>query len=330
VVAGLIFNHGRADVEASRGAGGTPDLKLIFDEATHAQMSRTIYPSRLSGSYEDRYSAAPGTETNEFTFAGLLDFNQMALWGSLFFKGITTGTGAGADKSWDFTPTQTSDDLKSIVIQFGVTDTLGATTPGWQVPYCVGEELSLNFSKAEDSPGITFDARLVSPKAATQISAYTGTAPEPTLQLASHVNTAVTIDTTTLGSTADNDVTNIAFTLNNGFVNLFTLNNTTAAQDTFRPNARVWQAVISRYWRNDTELDAYLAKTVRKIRVRTTGAVLGGSTYKIDLELYGVYTGRTWQNVDGLMIEQLTLQPLYDTSAATSVDLLVVNSLASI
>ena len=330
MVAGLIFNHARAVIEATRGAGGTPGRKVIFDEGVHNQNVRTIYPARLSGSYENRYSAATGTETNEFNFSGLLDFNDFAFWGSLFFKGITSGAGAGADKSWDFTPTQTTDDLKSALIQFGVTDSLGVTTPGWSVPYCVGEQLDLNFSKAEDSPGITFGARLVSPKAATQISAYTGTAPEPALQLASHIQTAVTIDTTTLGSTADNDVTNVAFTMNNNFVNLFTLNNSAAAQDTFRPNARTWQAVVTRYWRNDTELDAYVAKTIRKIRIRTLGQVLGASNYKLDLELYGVYTGRTWQNVDGLMMEQLTLQPLYDTTAGTSLDALLVNSLASI
>ena len=330
MVAGRIFTHARADIEATRGAGGTPDLKVIFDEGDHAQGVGTIYPARLSGSYEDHYDAAAGTETNELTFSGLVDFNQMALWGALFFKGITTGTGAGANKTWAFLPTQTTDDLKSLLVQFGVTDTLGASTPGWSIPYCVGEEFTLGYSKAPDSPGITFSARLVSPKAATQITAFTGTGPEPALQLASHVNTQVYIDSSTLGATADNYVTAVDFRLSNGFVNLFTLNNSTSAQDTFRPNARDWSATFTRYWINDTELDAYVAKTPRKIRIRTTGAVLGSGTYQMDLEMYGVWLDRSWTEQDGLRLEQLTLGRRYDTGAATSLNLSVVNALASI
>lgn len=328
--AGAIFTHARADLEATRGAGGTPDTKVIFDEGVHEQTVNTIYPSRLSGSYEDHYDAAAGTETNAFQFNGLVDFNQMAFWGNLFFKALASGTGAGADKTWAFLPTQTTDDLKSAVIQYGLTETLSATQGGWQVPYCVGEQLVLSYSKAPDSPGIRFQSRLRSPKVATEIAAYTGTAPEPTLQLASHIGTQVTIDAATLGSTADNNVTAIEFTLNNNWVDLFTFNNTASAQDTFRPNARAWSATITRYWANDTELDAYKAKTLRKVRIRTTGAVLGGSNYRMDLELYGVYTGRTWVDADGLKMEQLTLQPRYDATAATSLNLNLVNSLTAV
>jgi hypothetical protein len=329
-VAGQIFTHCRADLEATRGAGGTPDTKVIFETGEHLQSVNTIYPTRLSGEYEDHYDASAGTETNEFNFGGLVDFNQMAFWGNLFFKTVASGTGAGADKTWAFLPTQTSDDLKSAMLQFGVTDSLSATQPGWQVPYVVGQELTLTFSKAPDSPGIGYSARLISPRAATQITAYTGAAAEPTLQLASHIGTQVTIDASTLGSTADNYVTNVEFRLNNGFVNLYSLNNSANAQDTFRPAARDWSATITRYWVNDTELDAYIAKTLRKIRIRTTGAVLGGSNYRMDLELYGVYTNRTWTEVDGLKMEVLTLSRRKDSTAGTSVNLNLVNSLASV
>ncbi|MCI0581848.1 MAG: hypothetical protein L0227_02965, partial [Chloroflexi bacterium] len=60
------------------------------------------------------------------------------------------------------------------------------------------------------------------------------------------------------------------------------------------------------------------------------GPALGGSNYKIDLDLYGAYTGRTWSEVDGLGIETFTLSPVYDTTATTDMSLVVVNATASI
>lgn len=329
-VAGQIFTHARTVVEATRGAGGTPTTKIIFDDGDHKQTVNTIYPSRLSGSYEDHFDATPGSESNEFSFSGLVDFNQMPFWGNLFFKGLASGTGAGADKTWAFLPTQTSDDLKSAAIQFAVSDTLGGTQNGWSVPYCVGDEFKLGYSKSLDSPGITFDATLRSPKAATKISALTGSAPEPSLQLASHINTFVTIDSTTLGATTDNFVTKVDFTLKNNWVDLFSLNNTATAQDTFRPNGRDWSATITRYYSNNTEYDAFVAKAPRKIRIRTNGITLGATTYRMDLELYGVYTARSWSDADGLKMEQFTLSRRYDTTAGTSVNLNIIAATATV
>lgn len=331
MVAGAIFRHARADVEATRGAGGTPDLKVIFDSLEHNQNVATISPTRLSGSYEDMYDHAPGTETNELLFGGLVDFNQMALWGSLFFKGITAGTGAGADKAWAFLPTQTTDDLKSLYVQLGQTDTLSATTPGVEIPYCVGEEFTLGYSKAPDSPGITFSARLLG-GAATDITAYTGAAAEPTLQLASHINTQVYVDESggTIGTTEDDYFTAADFTLNNNWVNLFTLNAETSYQDTFRPNARTWAATLTRYYQNDTERARYKTKTERLVRIRTTGAVLGAGTYRMDLDLYGVWETRQWTDSDGLTLEQMVMRRKYNAAAGTSVNLGIVNALASI
>lgn len=329
-VAGTIWTAARADIEATRGAGGTPDLKVIFDSLTHEQNIANIYPTRLSGSYENHYDATAGTQTNRVVATGLVDFNQMVLWGNLYFKGLVTGVGAGADKTYSFLPSQTTDDLKTLLMQIGMTDSLSASQPGWSLPYLVGEEFKLVYSKEPESPGITFTSTMTSPSSATDITAFTGTAPEPTLQLASHIGTQVYIDTTTLGSTADNYVTNIDFTLTNNWRSLYSFNNTANAQDTFRPNAVDWNCVITRYWANDTEYEAWKIKTPRKVRIRTLGPSLGGSTYKMDLELYGVWAERSWSDADGLRMEQLTLRPRYDTTAATSKRLEIISSLASI
>lgn len=329
-VAGQIWHSARADVEATRGAGGTPDTKLIFQSMTHAQEVADITSTRMSSSYEDTYDHVAGTETNEFNFTGLVDYNQMALWGKLFFKGAATGVGAGADKTWAFLPIHTSDELSSLLIQAGMVDALSATQPGVSVPYCVGEEFQLGWSKEATSPGITFAAKLISPKAATDITVFTGTSPEPSYKLASHINTQVFIDDATAGTTADNYVTAVSFTLNNNWSHLYSLNATTAAQDTFRAKAVTWTAQITRYYTNNTERAKYKNKGERAVRVRTTGDVLGAANYRIDLDLYGVWESKTWTDGDGLTMEQLTMARKYSVSAATSRNLGVVNAIATV
>ena len=62
----------------------------------------------------------------------------------------------------------------------------------------------------------------------------------------------------------------------NGLTYLDALDGTNVAKALLRPKPRTWRLQLTRYYRNDTALDAYVAKTLRKIRVRSLGPVLGG------------------------------------------------------
>jgi hypothetical protein len=75
-----------------------------------------------------------------------------------------------------------------------------------------------------------------------------------------------------------------------------------------------------------------LATTVRKIRLQTTGPVVGGSNYRIRLDLYGVWDGDQYEKaeVDGLGVEKFVLVPQYDGTATTDFSLEVVNATAAI
>ncbi len=325
------FKSLRAGLETTRGTNVAPTRGIQFTEGTHNQDVETIYPEELRNSYFGHYSGDAGTETNSFELGGSMGFSSLIEQANLHIKAVASGTGAGADKTWTFLPTGTTDDLKTATLQFGYSDGIGATRPAWEVGYCIGNELTLAWDKSPGQPGATWRSTLLSAEAATQISAFTGvgTYTAENGGLVKAVNTAVFIDTATLGATADNDVLSIEWVLQSGPVNLYTLNNTAAAQDTLRPNPWDWEARIRRYYRNDTEVDAYVAKTLRKIRVRTLGPVLGGSNYKIDLELYGKYTARTWAEVDGLGVEEFTLKPVFDATATTHFQLVLVNDQAT-
>jgi hypothetical protein len=320
-----IFTSLRAALETTRGTALNPTRILEQTDFSHTPSVATIRPEERRGSYFGFYRASAGREQHSLTFSGNLTYNQAAWLGNLYIKGVTTGTGAGADKSYAFTPSSATDDLKSATLEWGYDTALSATQPGFRLPYAVGDQLQITFDKAS-ADGVTFSADMHSPKAVTQISAFGGTPTAIASTAVSPVQVQVAIDTATIGTTVDNYVTVADWTLTNNWTDLDTLNATTAAQDTFRVSARAWQLAVTRYKINDTELDAYNAKTIRKVRITATGPTLGSSTYKITLDLYGVWTGYTNASVDGLAMETLTLEPVYDSTATTDFSMTVVTA----
>lgn len=324
-----VFQSWRAGLESTRGTNVTPTRICYAEEAVHEQDVATIRPVELRNSYTPVYSASAGPERNALEFSGRMSYDDLIWWANLFIDAEASGTGAGADKTWTFLPVHTSDAVKTATIQLGYGDTIG-TAPGIELGFCMGETFNLHFEKNDDG-AVTYSARLMSPEAATQITAFTGALSDRTVTLASCNNTQLFSDPGgTIGTTADTTFVSLDWTLNLGPVPLYTLNNSTAATNAYRPNHRTWTATLVRQFTNDTYWDDYVDKTVQKIRCRTLGPTLGASNYKIDLDLYGVVTNRRNSDVDGIITEELTLEPVYDTTAATDHQLVVVNATASI
>lgn len=317
----------RSFLETTRGTGGTPTRLVYFNEGTHEQKVATIAPTEKRASYRPTYRAYPGIERDGLNFSGDFTYDQAILWLNLHVKAVAAGTGGGADKTWTFLPTSTTDDLKSATFQFGYTDSIGATRPAWSLVGCLGDELKLSWRKGET---VQFESKLMSAYAATQISAFTGALSDVVTTSGLGTTTTVTIDTTTIGTTADPDVMDVDFTLNNGFVYLDGLNNTATATEILRPEPTTWALDFTRYYRNDTELDLNLLKTPRKIRIKT--AIGAGTSYAITLDLYGVYDGDSYSKtvVDGLGVEKYKLVPIYDTTATADFSFVVVNQSGTI
>ena len=322
------FTSARIKPEATRGAGGTPTKVLNFTNATHTQDVATVRPEEL-GSYFAYKRASAGTETNSFEFEGNLDFSTLPYWAGLFVNGTAAATG-GTPWQYTFTPSGTADNLDSWVLEMGDTGAIASGTPGVKVSYILGNELTLRFAKSPTEPGVTYTASLLSSGTATQLAAFTGSPTEGTAAFVATNATQVYIDASTIGNTADSNVTEVEFTLQNNPVNLYTLNNSAAAQGVYRPNPRNWSATITRYYANDNEWDVYQSKAERKVRVLCTGPTYGTATYKFQLDLYGVYTGREMVDVDGFVMERLTLEPFYDTTATTDFAMTVFSDTSSI
>lgn len=322
-----VFTSLRAALETTRGTGVNPVRILESTDFDHTPDVKTIRPKERRGSFFAFYRSAVGREKHAISFGGNLTYNQLAWLGQVFVKGGVTGTGAGADKTYAYVPSSATDDLKSVTFEFGYDTALSGTQPGFRLVYGVGDELEITFDKAADE-GVTFKTGFHSPKAIAQLSAFGGTPSALASTAISPVQTQVYIDPTTIGTTVDNYVTKAVWKLNHGWTDLDTLNATTAAQDTFRVGERGWTLELTRYGINDNELDRYYDKAVRKIRILSTGPVLGGSNYKATLDLYGVLDtdGHKVGISDGLAFETLKYVPVYDATAVTDHSLTCVTA----
>jgi hypothetical protein len=324
-----VFSSVRAALEATRGTGVNPTRYLEFTDFTPTHDTMLIRPRESRASLFGHYRAAAGRTTGGVSFSGNLSYNQLAWLGETFIKAVGTGVGAGADKTYAYTPASATDDVKSATIEYGFDTSLSAGTPGFRQVYCLGRELNITWDKGSQD-GVTFSADFTSPSGASQITSFGGTPTQIASTAMSPNNTAITIDAATIGTTADLYAPSLSWTLTNGFTDLNTLNNTSGAQATFRTGEWAWTAELTRYYVNDNEQDRFVDKAVRKIRVVNTGPALGGSTYRAQLDLYGVIENATWDRSDGLVMETLTYVPVYDSTAATHFALTVVTAEASI
>lgn len=324
-----ILNSARAALEAVRNTRLDPTRKIYFADGMHAQEVGTIRPRELRRSYFGSHRAYPGLERNSFDFGGDATFEELPWWLNLHVKALAAGTAGGVGNeaaiTWDFTPSASADDQKSATIQF---DLDGPQL--FEVPGCLGDELTLTYRKGEE---VKFSSKLLTARGATQIGAFTGVGPDRALTTALGTATTVFVDPTTIGTTAD-DVEEATFKLSNRYAHRDALDGTRLAKEMKRPQPLDWTLDVSRYFASVAELNAYLAKTARKVRVRTDGPVIAGTAgsiaRRVDLDCYGVWDKHTWAKVDGMIYARMTLVPLYDTTAATDYRLTVINDVASV
>ena len=312
----------RGALESVKGTDLTPTRILYPSSVPKVKRDvGSIVISPLRGSFRPNRAVYPGLDTTTMTVEGTAFYDELAFWLSLAVKGGLSGTGATADKSWAFTPSNATDDLKSATLQWGVP---GAATL-WKLNYLMATALTLKYKK---DAAVEYSIDLVTPKAPIDIAAVTGSLTDLTHVAALGTTTAVYIDTTTIGSTADPNVVEAEFSIDNGLVVTKALNATGTGIEIARPNPVKWELKLTRLFQTATERTAAWAKTERKIRILATGPTLGSSAYGLTIDMWGFIDGIEEADVDGIGAEKLTILPLEDTAKDFQVTL--VNSLASI
>jgi hypothetical protein len=314
-------------LESTAGSAVSATRVLYADEATPSQEVTSIANTTLRGTFFETHEINAGVERNGLNISGPVLYNQIPFWLESSVKGGVTPSGTVAPYTWAYTPNSgTANAPKTFTAEWGWADG-GTAVPIYLLPGCATDELSIAYVKDE---AVTFTATTIAAGTVTLGTAYSASPSDTTQISVLGVGAAVFIDTTTIGSTADTSVQEATFTLTRGLVRREVLDGTSASVDTVAPVARQARLEIVRYFTNRTELDKFLLKGERKIRIRTTGPVLGAGNYEFTVDFYGVADTHEIAEVDGVIVANIAYRGIVDSSAATDFSITVKNNLATI
>jgi len=314
-------------LESTAGSAATATRVLYVNEATPSQEVTSIANTTLRGNFFEAYEINPGVERNGLNVSGPVLYNQIPFWLESSVKGGVSASGTVAPYTWAYTPNSgTANAPKTFTAEWGWADG-GTVVPTYLLAGCATDELSITYVKDE---AVSFSATTIAAGTVALGTAYSASPADTTQISVLGVDAAVYIDATTIGSTADTSVQEATFTLTRGLVRREVLDGTSAAVDTVAPVARQARLEIVRYFTNRNELDKFLLKSERKIRIAVTGPTLGAGNYEFTLDFYGVADTHEVAEVDGVIVANITYRGIVDSSASTDFSITVKNNLSAI
>ena len=330
----------RAALGASEAAATTPTRLMYFGAPSNIDTSGL----QQFDTIEDRLAWAKadglrnlynGMENNTFRVSGVPasyeDFGFILATCPGVVSG-STGQGANTPTTTDtsaytrtFTPSQTVTDWGStggydMNLQVGMTDLIG--TVGWSVPGLRLSEWALHFNRRASGTdtGLTYDATWMSHKAETDITSFTGSLSDRTQTLALGTQFKAYVDTSSIGSTADTNIISADFTYSRPPTFHPGADGTGNYTSMHFPQQVTTHLTLTRKFSDKTELNAYTAKTLRKVRLKCEGALIGSSTAlnTIQLDFIGKIVDHTPVEVDGLWYATIELDGMFDSSQTAS------------
>jgi hypothetical protein len=348
--------HALVNLESLRGA-----LEVAEGDATTP--TRLLYPGKGGGitiaqnveTIRDERAWNKGTSTANI-YPGMQDVAvRLSNWAVTYedvgwWLSLLCASGSGTPTTVDttafsrtFTPHQTnftvgSAGTRSAHIQFSTSDFIG--TRGWSVPGLVIEDLELIMKKRASGTdtGALLNATLRTASAATNITSFTGSLSDRAQTHVLGQQFKTYFDASTMGSTADANITEVTLRVNRPASFHDGMDNTALHSSMHRANGWTSQLSIVRKFSDATELDAYMgsnfAKTTRKVRTIAEGAVVGATTAKntLRVDFVGKYTDKSeygGQNVDGIWYQNLTLDGIYDSTLTADYEIFTQNSISA-
>jgi len=336
----------RGAVEATEGAATTP-TRLLYLPQGALTYSRTKEPIAIElgwakfDAVQDILSGIEDVTVNVAT--SLVSTEDFGWWLSAFdgafgavgtLSDTTAYTRTGAPSQTDNTISATGQ--RSLHLQYAATDLVA--TYGISLPGLVGESLTFNFAKRASGTdtGCTWSGTFRTGYPAIPITAFTGSLSDraQTWMIGNYGKTFV--DTSTMGGTADPEITSGSFTLNRPAAFHDGLDATGNHTSMHRPNQWETGLTLLRKFSNLTEYNAYVGtasvKTLRKVRVLFEGALAGAATAKhtVRLDFVGKHVAISepeWQ--DGLYYATHTLRGIYDTGIGASWRFMTTNAIAA-
>ena len=323
----LLVTVAQAGLEATPGTGVAATHVVDHDPGSF-NLKRDIKKIRIrnAGSLATGHRSYPGQEMVAVDYSFPVTYDRLIVYLNQFLGPLTAGAGAGADKTWTWDGTKISDLLDQ---QKRTTFEVGGTN--WpsdlKVVGCAGDKLTLSIKQNDNWQGKVAYIGMVTTEAAR-----TGALTLPaTLVDVLGTTTKVYIDSSTIGTTqVVGSIVTAEIEIDLGTAARFTLDSTGTPYRIAQPNPRVIGCKMVAEFGALTEYDAWVADTARKVRIVSTGPVLGGSFYKAQFDLYGTWEAAPlgWDNGVGTLA--LELKGRYDATAAAEIGAVVICSLVAL
>lgn len=293
-----------------------------------------LYPQMNGLLLQNKASAPIAMKATNFTLQADLTFEQILHVLNATFMGLLTGTGAGADKTWTFNPTFTTDPaLNAFTLQKRMTD--GSTNWDERVSYAMGKSFEIGGAIGENCK-LSMEGFGRPIELATAI---TGAISMPTVNFVPTSLWKIYIDDT-FGGIGSTQLLGTLYGFKFNFGSMaqpkdyidgradlsFSSHGIKAGYFTLQLQGE-FQAQIA------TEQTKARAAAQRFIRLEAVGAALGGSNYKITIDLCAGHEEGLFDSDgdrDGNDAVTLSFVQDYNIAAPLAAKITVVNALAAL
>lgn len=250
-------------------------------------------------------------------------YEYLPWWLQIFLKGgVTATTVQTTGKQYQFTPNASANDLKSATFE------VGDDTQNFTIPWVVGQKLEMGFTS--DGP-MTMSVDLLGQRAtlASRTGALSDVVQEDIVGSAG----IVTIDTTTIGTTAYAYPLAMNFTIENHYEELHTLGGNIYFKEPYRSQQRMMAMEMVLAFDATAEWQKFVGTPgVRKIRYQVLGSQIGAgpAVNTLTIDWYGFYDEASFGDQNGLRTVTFKGESHYDTTLSADWQVTVINSLATL
>lgn len=329
----LVLQKAQAGIESTRGTGVAATRKL-YAQITPSYDRPLMDFSDQTGTYFDRRRVAYGREKVSFSAVDIATYQDLPWWLGMGLKGGVTGTSDSGTPTpaytYTFAPSASSDDLKSITLEYGEPGNVYETT---QV---MMQSWTLRGDADNDSePGWMFDASLIGRDRTT--SSYTSAIADRSTDVILARGTKIYVDDaggSHGGTQLSGKLITFSLTCDLGlhFKAFMEDESTYAANKVGRSAMRV-NGQFQFEFDADTEFAKYRNATPqqRLIRLEREGATIHTTVkQKATVDLWGYWSSFSHGDREGNMTATFGFSGFYDTTAGKLIEVKLVNALSTL
>ncbi len=340
----VTAGQGTTTWTVTRGVGGTTatthsNAASVFQAATSLIPIEPIFfepiitrynPALMRNSFEKFYETVIVSERSELrgikapaTFEVLTNLLSYGVKG-----GVTPVVSNVAVNTWTFTPTLTVDDLTGLGAE------MGNDTAAYHINALYCQQFGIDIVRGNESAMFTAD---FSGQQAFVMGAKTPGLTRTGLNILNPAYTQTYIDTTTIGTTAFNDIASAKIVVNNGIQQLFFLNGVLYPTGVARPT-RSLDLELTQWFDSATELANAMNATgngiERKTRFLVTGPTIPTSSpatnMSLTIDAYMYWDAMPFRVDKEVWHVDFKGRSVYDVTAANSWSMTLANGVTAL